>query len=178
MKWYGMGGVVALLIVLGGAACSADEPPRDASAISDRRGESMLSAGLEELADDRTKNSAPVIVFYVANDSDSPMQMLIWNTPFEKILSAEIFSVILDGTPLIYQGRVLKRSSPQPEDYLTVPAGERLSATVDLSMYYDMRKPGIYTVSLKPLTLNGVEHLNQMTPVSLANRTVSVLVSE
>ncbi|MEE9319402.1 MAG: hypothetical protein V3U76_03055 [Granulosicoccus sp.] len=136
-----------------------------------------LIAGIEPLVEKADDESSSVLTFHVTNQSDMDVEMLIWNTPFEKILSADIFIVELNGESVAYIGRKVKRGTPQSGSYLTVHAGERLDKTIDMSLYYDMEKAGEYTITFNPVAINGVHQLNQETPIQLVPATVKLDVA-
>jgi peptidyl-Lys metalloendopeptidase len=56
--------------------------------------------------------------------------------------------VSVDGKPVAYAGPLIKRGLPSPADFAILAPGETRKALVDLSAYYDMRQPGLYTVTL------------------------------
>ena len=88
------------------------------------------------------------------NATDEPVELLLWNTPFESIVSADLFDVVReeDGVHLGYEGRLVKRALPPPADAIvTLAPGERLDAVVDLARLYALERPGRYTVRLDPL---------------------------
>ena len=89
-----------------------------------------------------------------SNTTDEPLELLLWNTPFESIVSADLFDVVReeDGVHLGYEGRLVKRALPPPADAIvTLAPGERLYAVIDLSRLYALERPGRYTVRLDPL---------------------------
>ncbi len=133
----------------------------------------LLVAGIE-LADDTTVSTD--IKFHVLNTSDAAVRMLIWNTPLEPELSADIFTVTFNGVPMPYQGRMVKRSTPGKKDYLEVPAHERMEALVDMAVYYEMSEPGEYQVRLTPSIIDGQSRLNEHTPVQLDTTTLTIQV--
>ena len=142
-------------------------------AIRNASGPQLMVAGIE-LADDTALSTD--IRFYVLNTSDAAVNMLIWNTPLEPELSADIFTVTLDGAPMAYQGRMMKRSTAAEEDYLEIPAQERMEALVDMARYYEMSEPGEYQVRLTPSTIDGQSRLNEQTPVQLDTTTLMIQV--
>ncbi len=93
------------------------------------------------------------ILFYLENNTSRPISVLPWNTPMEKFLSADLFSVTFEGKQLPYTGRVVKRAAPEAKDYINLAAGERLESLVMLSQGYDISQPGEYKVVLESLSL-------------------------
>ena len=94
-----------------------------------------------------TAGSPIAIRFRLTNRTDAPLWMLRWNTPFEG-WRGTIFTVASNGTEIPYQGPMVKRGDPAREDYVKIPAGESVSASVDLSEAYEIGKPGLYDVKV------------------------------
>jgi len=86
----------------------------------------------------------------LTNTSGERLSVLKWDTPFEGVVSADLFTVYLtDGSAekkLRYQGRVVKRAVAAHSDYLTLGAGESIQVVLPLSVYYDISIRGRYTV--------------------------------
>ena len=135
----------------------------------------VLVAGIEVA--DHTGASSD-ITFHVLNASDAAVDMLIWNTPLERELSADVFTVTFNGMPMDYLGRMVKRSTPSEKDYLKIPAHKRVEALVDLAVYYEMSEPGEYEVSFTPSIVNGQNCLNEETPVQLDTTTLTIRVDK
>ena len=86
------------------------------------------------------------VVLSVTNNSKQDIEVLKWNTPFEKTLSSDVFNVNINGKDNSYVGRAIKRMKPKDSDYLLLEAGVSEKITVNLSTYYEMRKRGEYSV--------------------------------
>ncbi|HSK75397.1 MAG TPA: protease, partial [Thermoanaerobaculia bacterium] len=54
------------------------------------------------------------------------------------------FELTSGGAEIPYTGPMVKRGDPGREDYTEIPAGGKAEATVDLSLVYDLGKPGTY----------------------------------
>ena len=105
---------------------------------------SALSAGLDAPA------SVPDgqrirILFTVTNNSADDLYLLTWYTPLEGIFG-KIFRVMRDGIEISYEGPLVMRGDPTPEDYLLIQSGASVSAEVDLATVYDLAEAGTYTV--------------------------------
>lgn len=85
------------------------------------------------------------IVYSLSNASTSTVHVLRWMTPLDGV-SNNLFRVSQDGRPVAYTGRLVKRAAPTDADYLALAPGQSVSAEVDLSAYYDMRKGGQFSV--------------------------------
>ncbi len=90
------------------------------------------------------KGTENVVVNYsMTNVTDQPVRVLLWNTPFDGI-EGNLFEVARNGELVPYLGRVYKRGTPQPEDFMTLEAGETRVTKVELSAYYEMNFTGEY----------------------------------
>jgi hypothetical protein len=83
--------------------------------------------------------------FELANSSESALWVLKWNTPLEG-WKGTVLKVTRDGKEVPYQGRMFKRGDPGRDDYVEIPAGGKVDATVDLAEVYDVSRPGTYKV--------------------------------
>jgi uncharacterized protein YggE len=83
--------------------------------------------------------------FTLINSTDTRLYVLKWYTPLEGI-GGEIFRVEYDGQTLPYEGILAYRTSPSPEAYIALDAGESVSAEVDLAEAYDFSRAGEYTI--------------------------------
>ena len=86
------------------------------------------------------------VVFNITNTSKQDIEVLKWNTPFEKTLSADVFNVNIDGKENLYRGRAIKRANPTQSDYMLLESGTTQRQTVQISKYYEMNKRGEYNV--------------------------------
>ena len=144
-------------------AALEDAPLADKGADEDRGmiAESTADgAGLElpAILDVPTTSSsveAPLEVRVSArNDTAEPLELLLWNTPFESALAADLFDIVReeDGMHLAYLGPMVKRALPPPADaVVTLAPGESIDAVIDLSQSYALERAGSYTVRLDPL---------------------------
>lgn len=88
------------------------------------------------------------LTFTIANDAAAPLHVLRWQTPLDGV-DTDLFDVSVDGQPVRYIGRLVKRAAPQAADYIELKPGEARTVEVDLSAYYDMRKGGQYSVQYR-----------------------------
>jgi hypothetical protein len=84
--------------------------------------------------------------FTLTNNFETGIYVLTWYTPLEGVLG-EIFRIERDGQPIPYEGPLVMRGDPIPEDYVFLDAGAAVSATVDLAIAYDFSQPGEYSIS-------------------------------
>lgn len=90
------------------------------------------------------------VTFFVQNNTAEDVRLLIWNTPLEDWLSADVLTVMYDGNRLAYQGRKVKRGSPSDKDYVLVKAGDSVEKRVDLGNSYPLAPSGDYVVLFTP----------------------------
>jgi len=94
------------------------------------------------------KSDQPVdVTFELANSGDEDAYVLTWYTPLEGLWS-DCLRVTRDGEPVPYDGPLAKRGEPTEEDYVRVPAGESVTADVELSRAYQVTEPGTYDVAV------------------------------
>ncbi len=109
----------------------------------------MVTAGISAAQNADTILDMPVL-FSVTNNGAEAVELLKWNTPLEKILSADIFSVERDEEAVAYIGRTMKRASPGAGDFIVLDAGATTEALIDIARYYDTREPGTYEIRFLP----------------------------
>jgi len=156
-----------VVVVLCTSCSSASQTAPKAIEVDDSVNEQALSIGIENF--EGAELSASVITFYVTNNSSDDVRMLVWGTPFEQRLSADILMVSVNDKALPYLGRMVKRGEPTDKDYIVVPAGERLDVPLDLAISYGVSAAGDYNVSLKLNEIDGVFMINQETPVNVSS---------
>ena len=111
-------------------------------------GQETRDYGLEATLETReqiARGEAVTVQFKLANRGDEELLVLDWYTPLEG-LAGEIFRVARDGRSVPYQGVLLKRGVPLPDEYVTIRPGESVSAEVDLATGYDFSIPADYTI--------------------------------
>lgn len=163
--------VVALVFAVFCASCSSPGQSVQTALDVDDMNKQALSVGIEI-------GDTQFVTFYVVNNTSSAISMLIWNTPFEKTLSADIFLVTHGVKKMPYLGRKVKRSSPGSSDYLVVPAGQKLEAEMDITKYYGLTESGEYSVTIDLPQIDGLTRLNQETTVTVESGILIVLVSQ
>lgn len=136
----------------------------------------MLTAGIRTTGSSESSSNNTSLIFFMSNKTEADKKLLIWNTPVEQPLSADVFSVEFNGVDLDYQGRMIKRGLPLPEHFLTIEAGGTLETIVDIANYYDMSMPGSYSVSLDPALIGDTHQFNDKTPVNYVPETLVLTV--
>ena len=87
--------------------------------------------------------SAPATVrVELLNTGSVPLSILRWDTPFEPVLSQDVFRIeaVRKGwapsQAVRYDGREVKRALPSSADYLLLPPAAIISSEVALERYY------------------------------------------
>lgn len=155
-------------------ACSSAgyEAPKLSSAEKSMK-QQVISVGIQ-LATPEQPGSE--LIFQAVNNSTEEIQLLIWSTPFENQLSADIFQVTIAGEEKLYLGRMIKRGSSTESDYVSIAANGLMEVRFDIADYYDLSEAGVYTVELDLPVINKVTQLNQETPVNLLNDQVQITI--
>ena len=68
-------------------------------------------------------------------------------TPLDR-LEAPIFSITHNGKALPYEGLLARKTPPTRKDFIAVPAKSSVASTLDLSLAYGFRVPGMYSIQL------------------------------
>jgi hypothetical protein len=85
------------------------------------------------------------ITFTLENAGPAPVRVLARQTPLEGLLG-DMFEVTLDGRPIPYHGRMVKRGPPAADEFHALAPGEHAHATIDLLEGYDLSSGGSYRV--------------------------------
>ena len=92
-----------------------------------------------------------LVQFTLTNTSDASMRVLPWDTPLEGDFYGDMFTVSYEYETknIDYIGKLARRRAPQASDYITLAAGESVSAKIDLSEGYATYDAGSYSVTFK-----------------------------
>lgn len=101
------------------------------------------------------------------NITDAPIQMLKHGTALEGRINEDFLSIVFDGYELPYAGRHYKRAVVTPLDYVTIPAGKKIAATVDILSAYDVDYKGEYVVVMRENSTVGPIARKQLLALSL-----------
>jgi peptidyl-Lys metalloendopeptidase len=94
------------------------------------------------------KDEKANLIFELTNHSKVPVHILKWNTPLEG-LKSDCLNVKKNGRPVSYDGLLIKRGQPQPNDFIMLHPGESISNKIDVSEAYNISKPGQVKVDYK-----------------------------
>ncbi|MET0405782.1 MAG: protease, partial [Cystobacter sp.] len=84
--------------------------------------------------------------FELTNRTSAPLYVLKWHSPLEGIRGRD-FEVTREGTEVDYLGVMVKRASPQADQYVTIAPGASVEGRVDLTQGYSMTQPGRYRIA-------------------------------
>lgn len=156
----GIGLLCSIVVIV---SCSSENPIKDdalnktaeAKPTVSSAGDGVAKSG-EVLAgirpvEERVVAGDPMSVkFFIENNSSQDLKILIWNTPLEETLSADVLSVMRDGETLAYTGRKVRRGEPGGDDYVVLEAGDSVENEIELSRSYDVSGSGTYRISFSP----------------------------
>lgn len=75
------------------------------------------------------------ITFTLENVTNEDLYVLNWYTPLEG-LAGKIFDVMCDGKTIRYEGIMVKRGNPRPEDYTYIAPHSTVKVVSDISEVY------------------------------------------
>ena len=145
----GLQALAGILALVSGGCASSTETTPDAS--ESKAGAEAIEVRSEPVVV-RSRVDEPLEIRFTAyNTGENDLRFLVWNTPFDEALSADLFEIVFDGARLEYRGIMYRRAlPPDDDDYLTLGGGESLEAVVDLAQSYAFDRPGQYTISFRP----------------------------
>ena len=147
-----------LLLIFFSHSAKGDTPVNDNSFLCE-----MFAPAKQQL------DHGVYILFTVTNLTDHKLQLLTWYTPFEGFLS-DLFIIKSDvGDQLKYNGMMVKRVKPSFEDYLILPAKEKVEITLDLTQVYSLTQ-GEYTVHLASKNWHYISNQTSFISRCLANK--------
>jgi len=103
---------------------------------------------------DYTLGDPVLVTFELENVGADPLQVLPWGTPFEGQFTVDCLTVSRAGSPVRYDGRLVKRGDPSEHSYVTLAPGQKLSSTLDISAAYAIDQAGTYSVTLNAAFLD------------------------
>lgn len=98
-----------------------------------------------------------MLKFTVYNYSDSAKTFCIWHTPFEPLMSKYLDITDRNGEEAPYTGPMAKRIMPPPaSSYITLAAQDSLTALVNLSEAYSIKKSSTYRLRYNANEISGL----------------------
>ncbi len=94
--------------------------------------------------------------FKLTNNGDEDLYVLKWYTPLEGLNSDCLTVIRNEKSKVAYDGPMIKRGHPGPDDYVLVPAGGTVTADVNVSESYAVSIPADYRVELN---IRALEHV-------------------
>lgn len=95
--------------------------------------------------------------FTVYNYSDSAKTFCKWHTPFEPLMSKYLDITDRNGEEAQYTGPMAKRIMPPPaSSYITLAAQDSLTAIVNLSKAYSIKKASTYSLRYNANEISGL----------------------
>lgn len=143
--------VALCCLVLGAGACAPRKETSDQKVASERKEDPAMTAMLECALSvpASVRAGEPVeLRFQLTNRTAQPLYVLTWRTPLEGLMGND-FQITRDGTEVPYQGRMVKRGNPLAEHYVTLAPGASVDAKVELSLAYEMTRPGRYRIEFR-----------------------------
>ena len=98
-----------------------------------------------EIAQTLAVSDQAELTFALTNSSRQPVQVLIWQTPFEGVRNP-MLTIKRGAAEVEYRGMMVKRGPPRADSYLALRPGERREARIDLATGWDVSAPGSYTI--------------------------------
>ncbi|MBU2971674.1 hypothetical protein KO527_20195 [Pseudoalteromonas sp. C2R02] len=95
---------------------------------------------------------AVLLDFTIHNTSAKPISLLTWYTPFEGFFSNLFKITNKENQTLEYLGPMVKRNTPQIDDFVIINANSSLTTQIDLAQAYEFKKDD-YAITLitKPI---------------------------
>jgi len=135
-----------------GGACAKSEAPKEEAPTASNAAKEMPDHPPEIeclLAPPQSVGvGEPIeLTFVLRNVGPAPIWVLRWQTPLEDLRGDVLQIVGADGKPLSYQGPMIKRGDPTPEEYVRLEPGAGTERVVDAGAAYPIATPGTYSVS-------------------------------
>jgi len=137
----------------------------------------VVSLSIDKISFDETED----VVLHVAitNPNSYSIRILKWFTPLDGV-ERSLFTVLRNGEPVPYVGRMVKRAAPTDKDYITLMAGESVTSDVNLSDYYVLSVSDDYEVmyDVTSLQLYVEKEIGQLNDGRLTSNTLSMFIKE
>jgi peptidyl-Lys metalloendopeptidase len=138
---------------------------RDSDCAARARG---LTSQLDVVQDALSRDGALTVHWTVRNNGTKTAYLPRWQAPRAE-LENDLFQVNLAGAPVPYLGKVVKRAAARPTDLVAIAPGRSITATVELSKFYDTSAAGEYVVQHQGETLAAFGASNDAVSTLLSN---------
>lgn len=122
-----------------------------------------LEVDLESVKASYSADDKVIVKITYTNKTDQDINLLVWGTALESVVTHDFLKVVYDGEELPYIGIHAKRLPPTQSSYRLIAAGASVSGQVDLSSSYDIVAKGQYSVAYADheLTVDGQARKSQ-----------------
>ncbi len=120
-----------------------------------------------------SKDDSLIVRWTMTNEGSETISLSRWQAPSAS-LEENVFDITLDGKPVRYVGKLVKRPEPTVDDFIPIEPGESITATIDLSPYYKLGHVGTYAIAYQALPLTILEAETPYTE-ALRSNTVTAL---
>ncbi len=101
------------------------------------------------------------VTFRIANQGQTPLWVLRWNTPLEGLVG-DCFEISHDDEVVFFEGRMVKRGMPEASEYVLIPPGESREGKVDLRAAYKVEAPGKYQLKFDSVLFDVADEESQV----------------
>ena len=100
--------------------------------------------------------------FQFTNIANEDLYLLKCNTLLEG-LNSKFLTVSIEGRPVPYEGPIFYSMPPRKDEFVPLKAGEKISASVQITDVFSIDTDGLYTVQYSnPLRYLSVDEMNIM----------------
>ncbi|MEO8764936.1 MAG: M35 family metallopeptidase [Ginsengibacter sp.] len=99
--------------------------------------------------DQYKKDEHTNLIFELTNHTKLPLHVLKWNTPLEG-LKSDCLAVSKNGRRISYDGLLIKRGQPRPEDFVALQPGQSASSKINVGAAYNIASAGKIKVDYNP----------------------------
>lgn len=125
---------------------------------------SNLQVRIRPCPDSESTQGEALMIFEVRNTSDQPVEFCWWQSPLERLWTANRFKVIGPEGEVAYEGAMIKRAAPSKKngDYTTLRSGWTLGVEFDLAEAYRMKAGRKYSIRFEGTNLGPLPASNKI----------------
>ncbi|HFC76866.1 MAG TPA: hypothetical protein ENJ27_01410 [Candidatus Moranbacteria bacterium] len=106
-------------------------------------------------------NKKTVLTFTIINNKNEDYSFCYWQTPFEKEFMANYLRLVLkNGEKIKYIGKMVKRSPPDKDDFMTIKANSVISTEIILDNGYDIQNKKEFSIQFIGSSINKLPNSN------------------